>query len=147
VTSVASTADMMTDLISAEKLLSKLENNEYRAFLDDFLPQFSTVKKTGSNKQIAAIEKILDERAIAREGHQNQEGRAGTLALASQTLHVDVNSAIPTPTLTMEPNSPQSSSPPSTGIGAAAESVEHVATSKTPETDSTATPTIIAQND
>lgn len=35
---------------------------------------------------------------------------------ASKTLPLDINSTIPTPTLTMEQNSPQSSSLPSTNV-------------------------------
>jgi mRNA-binding protein PUF3 len=54
-------------------------------------------------------------------------------------LQVDVNSAAPTPVLTMEPNTPQSSSPPSTNASAADDIVDETAASdlKSGSTEST----------
>lgn len=71
-------------------------------------PQFNSLKKNNSGRQIAAIDKIIS--AVEHSDAGSDGGAA--------CLQVDVSSAAPTPVLTMEPNTPQSSSPPSTNAGA-----------------------------
>lgn len=70
--------------------------------MEQIKPHYYNIKKNGSSRQIQALEKLL-----GLEGGSNQ----------SRNLD-GVNSSIPTPTLTNEPNSPQSSGPPSTNASA-----------------------------
>jgi mRNA-binding protein PUF3 len=79
-----------------QSLLKQLEGNERAVFQDDVKSLFPMMKKTTSIKQMQALEKI-----IAESADQN-----GT------------NSTAPTPVLTNETNSPQSSSPSSLHVSA-----------------------------
>lgn len=84
----------------AEKLLLFLEGEEKRSLAEQIKPHFWALKKHGTNKQLQAMEKAL----------------AG--AGASGSVQTDSNSSAPTPVLTNETNSPQSSSPSSTHASA-----------------------------
>lgn len=70
--------------------------------VEQIKPHYYNIKKNGSSRQIQALDKYV-----------NLNGTD------SQTKSQDgVDSSIPTPTLTHEPNSPQSSGPPSTNASA-----------------------------
>jgi mRNA-binding protein PUF3 len=80
-------------------------------------PQLVALKKYNYGKQIAAIEKLIF--TGAQTLHQTQLAPYNSNinpgpAAATKPLPLDTNSCLPTPVLTMEQNSPRSSSPPST---------------------------------
>ncbi|KAH7328588.1 armadillo-type protein [Stachybotrys elegans] len=92
-----------------QKLLTHLEGTEREMFVEEIKPHFFLLKKNGASKQLQALEKLL--------------GLNGTTSSASKTDGTsstipDSSSAAPTPVLTNETNSPQSSSPPSTHVSA-----------------------------
>lgn len=91
-----------------QKLVDQLDEPEKSDFVMKMKPQFNSLKKNNSGRQIAAIDKIIS--AVEHSDAGSDGGAA--------CLQVDVSSAAPTPVLTMEPNTPQSSSPPSTNAGA-----------------------------
>ncbi len=103
----------------AEKLLSQLKGADWDAFADDLKPQLCTLKRTANGRLIAAIERLLV--AVAGPPHAMMSLNTEP---TSPALQVDVSSVVPTPVLTMEPNTPQSSGPPSTNAGAAEESAD-----------------------
>ncbi|KAF6793058.1 mRNA binding protein pumilio [Colletotrichum sojae] len=86
-----------------QKLLHELKGEERMAFVEELKPQFAILRKSSNSRQVAAIDRLMS--AAEKPG-------------GSQA---DANSAAPTPVLTMEPNSPQSSSPPSTNASAIGE--------------------------
>jgi mRNA-binding protein PUF3 len=79
--------------ILQEKLLAQLKGAERERFVEDMRPQLNVLKKYNYGKQITAIEKLISN---------------------GQTPPMDINSSAATPLLTMEQNSPESSSLPST---------------------------------
>ncbi|KAL8313900.1 hypothetical protein RB597_006353 [Gaeumannomyces tritici] len=91
-----------------QKLVDTLQEPEKTNFVMKMKPQFNSLKKNNSGRQIAAIDKIISSVSHSEAGPDG----------AAASLQVDVSSAAPTPVLTMEPNTPQSSSPPSTNAGA-----------------------------
>ncbi|KAI0190188.1 pumilio domain-containing protein [Xylaria flabelliformis] len=118
-----------------QKLLSNLKGPEKAEFaleLSTYIPQ---LKKQGTSRQnsaldrlIAAIETVLN--PMASTSHTNGGGVAATSAPSTPSLAVEVNSAVPTPLLTTEQNTPQSGSPLSTSIDTADEAGKE--TDKTP---------------
>jgi len=79
------------------------------------------LKKYNYGKQIAAIEKLIfpsPEQPSRAQHHSTYSGPAMNMGPSevSKTLPLDINSTAPTPMLTMEQNSPQSSSLPSTNV-------------------------------
>ncbi|OLN81558.1 Pumilio-like protein 2 [Colletotrichum chlorophyti] len=94
-----------------QKLLNQLDGPEREAFVEEMRPQFNTLRKTSTSRQLAAIDRLM----VATT--QTPTPKSG----GSQA---DPGSAAPTPVLTMEPNSPQSSSPPSTSASAIGEVAE-----------------------
>lgn len=65
--------------------------------VEEIKPQFFTLKKNGASRQLQALEKLL---GLGGRGDGND------------------HSATPTPALTNETSSPQTSSPPSTHVSA-----------------------------
>ncbi|KAK7436161.1 hypothetical protein CaCOL14_009929 [Colletotrichum acutatum] len=94
-----------------QKLLNQLEGAEREAFVEEMRPQFQTLRKTSTSRQLAAIDRLI-------------YATTQTTPSKSGGSQADTNSAAPTPVLTMEPNSPQSSSPPSTSASAVGEVAE-----------------------
>lgn len=83
--------------------------------MEDIKPQLLALKKTSTGRQITAIDRLIS--AVSPPGQSSGGSVSGSVTSAtpaSPSLQVDVNSAAPTPVLTMEPNTPQSNSPPST---------------------------------
>ncbi|KFX96944.1 hypothetical protein O988_05098 [Pseudogymnoascus sp. VKM F-3808] len=112
-----------------QKLLAQLKGAERENFVEDIKPQLMQLKKYNYGKQIAAIEKLI---FVAPTGPSTTNGtHRHTASSASSAapsygraagavppqgpaaIAIDVSSVAPTPTLTMEQNSPQSSSLPS----------------------------------
>jgi mRNA-binding protein PUF3 len=94
-------------------MLTKLDGVERDSFIEEMRPHFMALKRGSSTRQIQALEKLM-----AATSPSPAASKAGSRPTSS-ALQVDVNSAAPTPMLTMEPNSPNSSSPPSTNASAA----------------------------
>ncbi|KAM4057061.1 pumilio-family RNA binding repeat domain-containing protein [Hirsutella rhossiliensis] len=89
-----------------QKLLGQLDGAEKEALVEDIKPQFFALKKNGASRQLQALEKFF-------------EPQAGAVSIKTETLsHADAGSAAGTPLLTNDPNSPESSSPPSTHLSA-----------------------------
>ncbi|KAL5351649.1 mRNA binding protein puf3 [Pseudogymnoascus australis] len=126
-----------------QKLLGQLKDAERDAFVEDIKPQLMQLKKYNYGKQIAAIEKLIfvaptgpSSTGSHRQSVSNASaaapssyGRGGAAAATTATgppqpqpqpqgpaamaITIDVNSVAPTPVLTMEQNSPESSNLPS----------------------------------
>lgn len=105
-----------------EKILIQLKGAERERFVEHVKPHLATLRKFNAGKQLAAIEKLI---FIAPLGPHRQTSTTSPLGLHHHTapaLNVtfgDINvssnvSTTPTPMLTMEQNSPQSSGMPST---------------------------------
>jgi mRNA-binding protein PUF3 len=92
-------------------MLAKLEGAERASFIEEMRPHFLALKRGSSSRQIQALEKLM-----ATTPSSPATSKAGSRP-SSSALQVDINSAAPTPVLTMEPNSPNSS-PPSTNASA-----------------------------
>nr|XP_036574978.1 mRNA binding protein pumilio [Colletotrichum truncatum]KAF6781478.1 mRNA binding protein pumilio [Colletotrichum truncatum] len=88
-----------------QKLLNQLEGSEREAFVEEMRPQFNLLRKTSTSRQLAAIDRLI----YATQTPPSKSGGS------------QADSTAPTPVLTMEPNSPQSSSPPSTNASAIGE--------------------------
>ncbi|KAK4169247.1 putative pumilio protein [Cladorrhinum sp. PSN259] len=110
-----------------QTLIKQLKGEDKEVLVRVVEPLLVNFKKTCAGKQIAGIDRLWT--AI------HEEDTPASTVPTSPGLHVDVNSAVPTPNLTMGPNSP-SSSPPSTNEGAIEESIGHPDT-KTVATDVT----------
>lgn len=87
-----------------QKLLGQLEGNEKELLVEEIKPQFFALKRNGASRQLQALEKLL--------------GLGNGAANSRNEGNGDSNSIAPTPSLTNETNSPQSSSPPSTHVSA-----------------------------
>ena len=112
-----------------------MEGEEREAFIEEMKPQFHSLKKVSTGRQIAAIDRLIS--AVSSPVPGKPASLSGSVAgsvsgasPASPGLQVEVNSAAPTPVLTMEPNSPQSSSPPSTNASAIEDSAEEPTSTK-----------------
>ncbi|KAJ9154934.1 Pumilio domain-containing protein [Pleurostoma richardsiae] len=119
-----------------QKLLNQLDGPERESFIEEMKPQFHSLKKVSTGRQIAAIDRLISavssptsESAGSPSGSVN--GSVSATTPGSPALPVD-NSVAPTPVLTMEPNSPQSSSPPSTNASAVEENINESNKAKGP---------------
>lgn len=81
--------------------MQHLEGPDRESFIEEMRPHFANLKKYSTGRQITALDRLMSASSAATSP-------------TTPNLLVDVNSAAPTPSLTMEQNSPQSSSPPST---------------------------------
>ncbi len=97
--------------ITLEKLLAQLKGDERERFIEDMKPQLIALKKYNYGKQITAIEKLISAGPQSSSSPYINNNVASTV---TQTMPLDINSSVPTPMLTMEQNSPESSSLPST---------------------------------
>ncbi|KAI5926421.1 armadillo-type protein [Camillea tinctor] len=102
-----------------QKLMQYLDGPDRESFVEEMRPQFANLKKMSTGRQVLALERLMSATAGANSTNNANGGTPST-----PSLLVDVNSTAPTPSLTMEQNSPQSSSPPSTNISTLDESVE-----------------------
>ncbi|KFY27641.1 hypothetical protein V493_03381 [Pseudogymnoascus sp. VKM F-4281 (FW-2241)] len=107
-----------------QKLLAQLKGSERDTFIEDIKPQLVQLKKYNYGKQIAAIEKLIfvaptgPSTSSHRQSASNAStspsyGRGGVAPPQGPSIVIDVNSVAPTPMLTMEQNSPESSNLPS----------------------------------
>ncbi|KFA55822.1 hypothetical protein S40293_01952 [Stachybotrys chartarum IBT 40293] len=103
-----------------EKLLGQLQGEERRLLVEDIKPQLFALRRSGSSRQIQALEKLLDD--SPEDNAMNSAANSTSVATGdvnpttpSSSATTNVNS-----TLTTESNSPQSSSPSSTHASAVA---------------------------
>lgn len=85
-----------------------LEGPDRVSFIEEMRPHFASLKKHSTGRQITALDRLMS----ASSGDAINGLSSG--GPTTPNLVVEVNSAAPTPSLTMEQNSPESSSPPST---------------------------------
>ncbi|KAK4227927.1 putative pumilio protein [Podospora fimiseda] len=97
-----------------QTIIKQLKGEDKEVLIRVVQPLLMTLKKSCAGKQMAGIDRVL---TVIHE-------ESASTVPPSPALHVDINSAVPTPNLTMGPNSP-SSSPPSTNEGAIEESISH----------------------
>ncbi|KAM5351310.1 hypothetical protein ACJ41O_004033 [Fusarium nematophilum] len=99
-----------------QKLLGQLKGTEGQILVEDIKPHYYILKKSGTSRQLQALEKLLE---LGSGGPPTKNGLSG--------LQVDVNSSTATPVLTNESNSPQSTGPPSTNASAIDVPVDEIA--------------------
>ncbi|KAI1641034.1 armadillo-type protein [Biscogniauxia mediterranea] len=120
-----------------QKLMQYLDGPDRESFIEEMRPQFANLKKMSTGRQIMALERLMSATGGPNSGNNANGGPPST-----PSLLVEVNSTAPTPSLTMEQNSPQSSSPPSTNISTLDESVEEKKPSKDSRLDNKACPLV-----
>ncbi|KAI1144191.1 ARM repeat-containing protein [Hypoxylon sp. FL0543] len=91
-----------------QKLMQHLEGPDRESFIEEMRPHFANLKKYSTGRQITALDRLMSASSVG------QGGTTGSTSPTTPSLLVEVNSAAATPSLTMEQNSPESSSPPST---------------------------------
>lgn len=105
-----------------QKLLAQLNGAERAQFVDDMKPQLLILKRFNYGKQIAAIEKLIftgpqpPTQPSAMAAAMNAGLRDNSHTPVAPPLDISFTSAAPTPQLTTEANSPQSSGAPSTNV-------------------------------
>ncbi|KAI0377839.1 ARM repeat-containing protein [Hypomontagnella monticulosa] len=88
-----------------QKLMQHLEGPDRESFIEEMRPHFAALKKYSTGRQITALDRLMS---------ASSTPLGPATSPTTPNLLVEVNSAAQTPSLTMEQNSPQSSSPPST---------------------------------
>ncbi|KAJ4325337.1 mRNA binding protein puf3 [Fusarium piperis] len=106
-----------------QKLLKRVESVEREALKDKIRPLLDELRRSGTSKQVQAISRLLEDESESETATTPATTPASTPSATpalntASALHVDVNSSTPTPVLTNESNSPQSSGPPSTNASA-----------------------------
>jgi mRNA-binding protein PUF3 len=136
-----------------EKLIERLEGAEKVSFCEEVKTQIAIMKKQGNGqgRQVQALERIISGNApvrLASTSISSTNRGAATTGTAPSTpnLIVDVGSAVPTPSLTTEQNSPQSSSPPSTSISTTDEATEEKKTAEIPQIGKATSPVCVEEN-
>ncbi|KAI2615482.1 ARM repeat-containing protein [Hypoxylon sp. NC1633] len=94
-----------------QKLMQHLDSPDRESLIEEMRPHFTNLKKFSTGRQITALERLMS--ASSANMVNGVSGIAST-SPTTPSLVIDINSAAPTPSLTMEENSPESSSPPST---------------------------------
>ncbi|KAI1213508.1 ARM repeat-containing protein [Annulohypoxylon truncatum] len=93
-----------------QKLMQHLEGPDRDSFIEEMRPHFANLKKYSTGRQITALDRLMSASTVGPgSGFGTASGSPTT-----PNLLVEVNSSAPTPSLTMEQNSPETSSPPST---------------------------------
>ncbi|KAI0013609.1 ARM repeat-containing protein [Xylariaceae sp. FL0662B] len=123
-----------------QKLIHWLDGSDREALLDEMRPQFANLKKMSTGRQITALDRLMTASSAVPTASSSANNANGGPATASTgpltpSLLVEVNSAAPTPSLTMEQNSPESSSPPSTNDGTLEEAADVKKNTKTAPID------------
>lgn len=109
-------SDPFTDII-IEKMLLNLDEPEREAFIQEVNLHCAELRKSSSCRQVAAIDRVIEASSKSRHTNGASSKSAGSgPAPMTPGFQGDLNSATATPSLTMEQNSPQSSSPPSANV-------------------------------
>lgn len=107
-----------------QKMLTTLDGPDKRSFAKEAEPHLVALKKNNSGPKIGSMERLVVDALHISEG-DGQDGSVLHAAVRTPTtpgLQLDV-SGVPTPGLTTEHNSPDSSSPPSTNLSTTDETV------------------------
>ncbi|KAI1173782.1 ARM repeat-containing protein [Nemania sp. FL0916] len=120
-----------------QKLLDFLEGEEKWTFAQEIKAIVPLLRRQGNGRQNTALERLIaacDTIPPPSTATGSNNGSAATTGTAPSTpnLAVEVSSAVPTPLLTTEQNSPQSTSPPSTSISTADEAADETKTAQVP---------------
>ncbi|ORY70098.1 armadillo-type protein [Pseudomassariella vexata] len=119
-----------------QKLVQQLEGPDRDTLIDEMRPQFASLKKISSGRQMTAIDRLMDVVDNKPTSSRKQStSRSAVKVPTDPSLQLDVNSAMPTPGLTTEHNSPESNSPPSTNLSVGDETVEYKGKGKAPPVD------------
>ncbi|KAJ2904271.1 putative pumilio domain-containing protein [Zalerion maritima] len=100
-----------------QKFLKYLRGEERARFVEELQPCVHQMKKISTGRTINALDRLIQ---MATEG-PSQNTPSPSERGGRRSLHIDSNSASHTPVLTREPNTPQSSDPPSTNVSAVGE--------------------------
>ncbi|RSL85444.1 hypothetical protein CDV31_016565, partial [Fusarium ambrosium] len=106
-----------------QKLLTHSDPAEQEALKAKIRPLLEELRRSGASKQATALSKFMVDESGSEAATTPATTPASTPSATpalntTNALHVDVNSSTPTPVLTNESNSPQSSGPPSTNASA-----------------------------
>ncbi|KAI0429196.1 ARM repeat-containing protein [Xylaria sp. FL1042] len=108
-----------------QKMVEWLEGPEKLAFVSEVKAYIPILRKQGAGRQNAGLDRLAAAvEAVSSTADSNGSATTAGTAPSTPSLAVEVNSAVPTPLLTTEQNSPQSSSPPSTSISTTDEASE-----------------------
>ncbi|KAK8019306.1 armadillo-type protein [Apiospora arundinis] len=110
-----------------QKMLKTLKGEDRASFVTHLTPEVESAKKNAPSRQVTAVEGLINNPDEIDSNDMAQPATPG--------LQLDVNSASPTPGLTTEHNSPDSSSPPSTNSSAEEEVVHDHPRAKMTETE------------
>lgn len=99
-------------------MLKTLKGEDRASFVTHLTPEVDSAKKNAPSRQVTAVEGL-----ISNPNETDPSARTDMAQPNSPDLQLDVNSTSPTPGLTTEHNSPNSSSPPSTNSSAEEEVV------------------------
>ncbi|KAK7952566.1 armadillo-type protein [Apiospora aurea] len=104
-----------------KKMLKTLKGEDRASFVTHLTPEVESAKKNAPSRQVTAVEGLIN--------------NPDEIDPSAPGLQLDVNSASPTPGLTTEHNSPDSSSPPSTNSGADEDAVHDHSNAKIAATE------------
>ncbi|KAI1154666.1 ARM repeat-containing protein [Nemania diffusa] len=112
-----------------QKLLDCLEGEQKASFAQEVQAVVPQVRRQGNGRQNTALERLISAcEAVppTSASTNNTNGYPASTGTAPSTpnLAIEASSAVPTPLLSTEQNSPQSSSPPSTSISTTDEGSE-----------------------
>ncbi|KAI1429363.1 ARM repeat-containing protein [Xylaria sp. FL1777] len=108
-----------------QKMIEFLHGPEKLAFVSDIKGYIPLVKRQGAGRQNTGLDRLFAAvEAVSSTSDANGSAAIPGTTPSTPSLAVEVNSAVPTPSLTTEQSSPQSSSPPSTNISTTDEANE-----------------------
>jgi mRNA-binding protein PUF3 len=72
---------------STEKLLGQLQSDEKERFIDEIKDQFPFLKKTGSTRQIQALEKVIEASGVTRKNSAANANANATDATSTSSIN------------------------------------------------------------
>ncbi|TGJ78323.1 hypothetical protein E0Z10_g10445 [Xylaria hypoxylon] len=116
-----------------QKMVEYLQGPEKLAFVSEVMDYIPLLKKQGAGRQNAGLDRLyaaVQDVLNPSASDTNGDAAAAGTAPSTPNLAIEASSAVPTPLLTTEQNSPQSSSPPSTSISTIDETSEETKTAQ-----------------
>ncbi|RWA09870.1 hypothetical protein EKO27_g5237 [Xylaria grammica] len=132
-----------------QKMVEYLQGPEKTAFASNVMDYIPLLKKPGGGRQNAGLDRLYAAvQPVLNPSEGDTKGDATTAGTAPSTpnLAVEASSAVPTPSLTTEQNSPQSSSPPSTSISTIDETSEEAKTATVSRPEKAPSPVCVEEN-
>ncbi|KAI0417335.1 ARM repeat-containing protein [Xylaria grammica] len=132
-----------------QKMVEYLQGPEKTAFASNVMDYIPLLKKPGGGRQNAGLDRLYAAvQPVLNPSESDTRGDATTAGTAPSTpnLAVEASSAVPTPSLTTEQNSPQSSSPPSTSISTIDETSEEAKTATVSRPEKAPSPVCVEEN-